>query len=117
LTNESTAIRTLVKTQGAPQIGDANLQRPKGHAVSVAGDVEVLVGLVGLVEPEKERDRITRQSKKLDKDIEGLDKRLSSKGFVDRAPPEVVTEARALLESLKGQRERLGSALQFLDEL
>jgi valyl-tRNA synthetase len=98
-------------------VGDESLARPQGYVVSVAGDVEVLVGLIGLVEPDKERDRITRQIKKLDKDIDGLDKRLGNPKFADKAPPEVVTEAKTLLESLKAQRERLVGALAFLGEL
>jgi valyl-tRNA synthetase len=88
-----------------------------GYVVSVAGDVEVLIGLIGLVEPEHERDRITRQVKKLDKDVDGLDKRLGNPKFADKAPPEVVAEARTLLLSLKAQRERLVTALEFVDEL
>jgi valyl-tRNA synthetase len=117
LNSELTAIQTLVKTEGPPTLGDRSLARPKGYAVSVADDVEVLVGLLGLVEASKERERLDRQIKKIDKDKEGLEKRLSSSGFVDRAPPEVVTEARAQVEALGDQRDRLTAALEFLGEL
>jgi valyl-tRNA synthetase len=117
LEQQKRAVTTLVKTKGAPVIGDESLARPQGYVVSVAGDVEVLVGLIGLVEPDKERDRITRQLKKLDKDIDGLQKRLGNPKFADKAPPEVVAEARAQLESLKAQRQRLLEALEFLGEL
>jgi valyl-tRNA synthetase len=85
--------------------------------VSVAGDVEVLVGLAGLVDPAKEAERVERGVKKLDKDIAVLEKRLASENFVKNAPPEVVAEARALLEQLKRQKERLLEAKALVKEL
>ena len=83
-------------------------------ARSIAGDVEVLVGLAGLVDAKKENERIERGVKKLDKDIAVLEKRLSSENFVKNAPPDVVAEARAQLEQQKRQRERLLEALPVL---
>ncbi|HEX6272476.1 MAG TPA: valine--tRNA ligase [Polyangiaceae bacterium] len=107
----------LVGTDGAPRVAAPGGARPRGTIVSVAGDVEVLVGLAGLVDPKKEKERIERGVKKLDKDIEVLEKRLGGEKFVKNAPPEVVAEARALLEQLKRQRERLLEAMSFVDEL
>ena len=85
--------------------------------LTVAGDVEVLVGLVGLVDAAHEEDRIQRSIKKIDKDIESLDKRLGNKSFVDKAPPEVVAEAREQLEGLRRQKARLLEGLSLVDEL
>jgi valyl-tRNA synthetase len=79
--------------------------------------VEVLVGLRGLVEPAKERERIERQLKKGEKDIAVLEKRLSNQNFVANAPPEVVTEANQQLEQLRRQKVRLAEALTLVGEL
>jgi valyl-tRNA synthetase len=110
-------ISFLVGTEGAPGVSTPSAERPRGSVVSVAGDVEVLVGLAGLVDPAKEAERIERADKKLDKDIAVLEKRLASENFVKNAPPEVVAEARALLEQLKRQKERLLEAKELLKEL
>ena len=58
-----------------------------------------------------------RRKKKLEKDIVGLEKRLANKGFVDKAPPEVVAEAREQLEGLKRQKARLEEARELAKEL
>jgi len=107
----------LVGTEGPPRVSAPSPERPRGSVVSVAGDVEVLVGLAGLVDPAKEAERIERAEKKLEKDIAVLEKRLASENFVKNAPPEVVAEARALLEQLKRQKERLLEARDLVKEL
>jgi valyl-tRNA synthetase len=117
LANEERLITFLVKTEGAPVIEAPGGERPKGYVLSVAGDVEVLVGLVGLVDAAHERDRIARSLKKLAKDIESLDKRLSNQSFLEKAPPEVVTEAREQLEGLRRQTARLEEGLSLAAEL
>ena len=117
LSAQSALLEFLVRTDGNPSIEPAGGPRPSGYVMSVAGEVEVLVGLKGLVEPEKEKERIERTIKKLDKDIQGLDKRLANKNFVAKAPPEVVAEAKEQLDALKRQKERLGEALGLVDEL
>ena len=85
--------------------------------MSVAGPVEVLVGLKGLVEGAREAERVTREIKKVEKDIGVTEKKLSSPNFVDKAPPEVVAETRVNLENLKRKRVQLDDALKLADEL
>jgi valyl-tRNA synthetase len=117
LRRESAAIEFLVKTDGAPVLGAPGGERPRGSVVSVAGDIEVLVGLRGLVDPAKEKERITRALKKVEKDLAVLDKRLANPHFIANAPPEVVLEVRSQKEQLERQRERLLEALALVSEL
>jgi valyl-tRNA synthetase len=117
LAREARYIESLVGSEGAPVIAEPGGVRPRGALVAMAGDVEVLVGLRGLVEAGKERERIERQLKKGDKDIGVLEKRLSNQNFVANAPAEVVTEANAQLEQLRRQKVRLAEALELVGEL
>ncbi|HEY6562527.1 MAG TPA: valine--tRNA ligase [Polyangiaceae bacterium] len=117
LVRESRTIATLVKTEGEPIVEAPGGERPRGFVVSAVSDGEVLVGLAGLVEPAKEEERIQRDLKRIDKDIAVLEKRLANPSFVDKAPPEVVQEARALLEDLRQQKDRLLEAKKLVDEL
>jgi valyl-tRNA synthetase len=117
LAREARSIETLVGTDGAVVIAEPGAARPRGALVAVAGDLEVLVGLRGLVEPAKERERIERQLKKTDKDIVVLEKRLSNQNFVANAPPEVVSESNVQLEQLRRQKTRLAEAFGLVDEL
>ncbi len=117
LESEQRLIQFLVKTEGAPVVEAAGGPRPRGSVLSVAGDVGVLVGLLGLVDADHEATRIEREIKKVDKDIAGLDQRLKNPKFVEKAPPEVVSEAREQLDALKRQRVHLDEARTLVAEL
>jgi valyl-tRNA synthetase len=117
LASERVTIKTLVKTQGEPVIEPAGGGRPKGSVMSVAGDVEVMVGLRGLVEADKETSRVEREIKKVDKDLAALEKKLGAASFVEKAPAHVVKETREQLEALQRTRGRLEEALGLAREL
>jgi valyl-tRNA synthetase len=117
LERQSASIGFLVGTEGPPVVAPTGGPRPPGTVMDVAGDVEVLVELRGLVEPHKEKERVERSLKSVDKDIDVMKKRLSNQKFVANAPPEVVAQAREQLEKLERQRERLLEARKLVDEL
>jgi valyl-tRNA synthetase len=117
LTAEARAIEFLVGTEGSLVVAAPGGARPRGSVLDVAGDVEVLVGLKGLVEPAKEKERVERERKRVEKDIGVMTKRLANQNFIANAPPEVVTEAREGLARLERQLSRLSEALALVDEL
>ncbi len=117
LEQEAQAIVTLVKTAGAPLVEEALGERPAGYVLSVSGEVEVLVGLRGLVDPQKEAERLSKRLVKLDKDIALLTKRLDNPKFAEKAPVEVVAEVREQRESFLRQRDKLQEAQRLVAEL
>ena len=117
LEEQSRFFAFLVRTDGPPLVADAGGERPKGAVLTVAGDIDVLVHLRGLVDPEKEAERIKRKLKKIEKDVEIMEKRLKNAKFLENAPPEVVTEANAQLLALKREHEHLSESLKLVDEL
>jgi valyl-tRNA synthetase len=121
LRSHAEAIGTLLKTQGPPMFEATGGARAPGTAVgmvaSAQGAIEVLVPLKGLVTAEAERERIARNLKKIDKDLAALEKKLGSPGFVDRAPKEVVDEARQQRQALIESKARLEAALELAKEL
>jgi len=114
-------IKRLTNCKDAPAFAAAGGERPKGHTMSVVptagGAIEVLVGLKGLVDPKHERERIEREIKKCEKDLGAIDKKLSSPNFTDKAPKEVVVEARTQKQSMQDALLRLKEALALVDEL
>ncbi|KAJ8601654.1 hypothetical protein CTAYLR_009832 [Chrysophaeum taylorii] len=62
----------------------------------------------------KEIDRLDRQLAKLQKDIGGLETRLANPGFVDKAPPAVVSEAKDTLRDKLEQRQAILDAIADL---
>ncbi len=121
LREHAESIRFIVKTAGAPSYEASGAAREAGWTLAVVpsaqGPIEVLVGLKGLVDPGDERARIDRETKKIDKDLAAIDKKLGSPGFVDRAPQEVIDEARAQRQSLLDARARLEAARKLVEEL
>jgi valyl-tRNA synthetase len=115
------AIRLLARTAGAPVFEASGGARDRGTAVSVVasahGPIEVLVTLKGLVDPKDELARIERELKKLEKDLGALEKKLASAGFVDRAPAEVVSDARTQRATMIDARTRLEESRKRVDEL
>jgi valyl-tRNA synthetase len=69
----------------------------------VQDGVEAYLPLSGPIDVEKERQRLEKQSTKLAKEIEKLAGWLNARGFVDKAPPDVVVMARAELAELEDQ--------------
>lgn len=80
----------------------------------VEDGVEVYLPQSGLVDVEKERLRLGKQAEKLRKAMEGIQSRLQSAGFVDRAPAHLVAETRGNLRDLE---EQLRVVQQSLDAL
>jgi len=114
---EARSIEFLVGTAGRVVVAAPGGARPAGTVLEVTGDVEVLVGLRGLVDKTKEKERIDRGLKSVEKDIGVMTKRLENKNFIANAPPEVVAEAKQQLAQLERQRARLDEARGLVDEL
>jgi len=114
-------VTALVKIEGAATVEKAGGERPQGATTAVVpsdlGAVEVLVGLKGLVTADQQLARIERDLARIEKDIAALEKKLANKGFTDRAPPEVVAEAKAQLASLIEAKARLEEAKKLAAEL
>jgi valyl-tRNA synthetase len=117
LNEQSRFIAFLVRSEGAPAVTDIGGERPKGAVLTVAGEVDVLVNLRGLVDPGKERERVERKLKKIQKDLEVMEKRLTNANFIKNAPPEVVVEANAQKATLEREQLNLSDSLKWVDEL
>jgi valyl-tRNA synthetase len=115
------AVRLLARTAGDPLFEAPGGARDPGTTVSVVasahGPVEVLVTLKGLVDPKDEIARIERELKKLEKDLGALEKKLASPGFVHRAPPDVVLDARQQRATMIDAMARLEESRKLVDEL
>jgi valyl-tRNA synthetase len=82
----------------------------------VQDGVEAYLPLSGLIDPEKERLRLQKQSEKLSKEIKKLSGMLQSKGFVDKAPPAVVEKTKGELAELEDQAAKIESSLAALPQ-
>ena len=92
------------------------LDAPKASAKAVTNDASIAVPLEGLIDFEKERERLSNQIAKLTDEKSRLDTQLSNRSFVDRAPAEKVNALRDRTDELSGQIATLQNNLLALQE-
>ena len=80
----------------------------------VEEQIEAFLPLAELLDADKERARLTKQQVGLQGDVDKLEQRLVSPGFVDKAPPELVTKAQEELRELQQQLETVQSSIAQL---
>jgi len=106
----------LLKTLGnIEEIAIVNEKPQKTATAYVEESVEVYVDLGGLIDFEKEKERLKQNMEKIKKEIDRLEKKLSNKDFLEKAPEEVVEETKERLESNRERLERLESILKDLE--
>jgi valyl-tRNA synthetase len=97
-----------VRRSGASFSGEFSLDN---IATALAGDVEVMVPLEGLVDPGAEREKLEKELAKLKKDYDFLVKKHSNPTFIERAPLEVLDKDRARMAELKAGIDKIELAL------
>jgi len=75
------------------------------HGVSLG--IQVILPLAGLIDLDKERERLNKEILKLEKEMKGLQARLENPNFRNRAPQDVVTEVETQLANLQFQTQTL----------
>jgi valyl-tRNA synthetase len=81
-----------------------DVERPAEAATQVAGDVEILLPLAGLIDVAEEQKRLEKEIAKVEKDVAMFSKKLSNEAFLAKAPPEVLDKDR---NKLREARDKL----------
>jgi valyl-tRNA synthetase len=93
-------------------------QNPSDYVNAIVADgVEVFLSLAGLADPAKESKRLKKQAEKLEKDLNGLNGRLSSEAFLSKARPDVVEKAQAEAKELSEQLAAVQARLKVMTGL
>jgi valyl-tRNA synthetase len=94
----------------------ATLDVPKASARAViTGGAENAIPLEGLIDFDKERERLQNQLGKLGVEMQRLTGQLSNANFVERAPAEKVQELRERQVEIEQQTKILNANLEALD--
>jgi valyl-tRNA synthetase len=88
------------------------IERPEDVATQVAGNVEVLIPLSGLIDLEEEATRLKKEIEKIQKDVDFFTRKLGNEKFVQNAPPEVLEKDRAKLSAAQQKCEILTQGLE-----
>ena len=110
-------IQTLTKSSEV-FIFKPNAVDKKEFAKSFSGiisDLEVYLPFQDFVNIDALKERLNKDLKKVTIELENLNKRLSNKNFVDKAPKDIVDECRFKLNEGSVQKERITKKLELLN--
>lgn len=86
-------------------------------ATALVGQMEILVPMAGLIDKDAEIARLTKESSKLQQDIERTEAKLGNAAFVEKAPAEVVENERKRVAENKIAVEKLREQIQKISAL
>jgi valyl-tRNA synthetase len=96
---------------------ESNVPKPVASATALFGQIQVHVLLKGLLDFEEERKRLNKEIHKIEKEIQISEKKLSNKGFLEKAPKEIVAEVREKAKKLSQKFVRLKENLSFFENV
>ena len=91
-------------------VADANTPTPDGSIEVVTHAARVLMPLAELVDFEKELARIAKEKASAEKQLAGIENKLSNQGFIAKAPEAVVNGAREDAAKLRALIEKLDAS-------
>lgn len=89
---------------------------PQKAISCVVKGAEIFVPMEGLVDADKEIARLNKEYKELQQEIERSDKKLSNKGFIQKAPADVVEKERLKLKDYREMLEKVEKRLKLFKE-
>ena len=88
---------------------------PAGSIQDVVGEATIVLPLADVIDLEQERARLQKEIDRADGEIAKIDKKLSNRGFIAKAPADVVEENRERREEAEQARAKLAEALKRLE--
>ncbi|MBT5363850.1 MAG: valine--tRNA ligase, partial [Candidatus Marinimicrobia bacterium] len=91
-----------------------SIDKPSQSATVVVDGMEIFILLGGLVDLEKEKARMEKRIKEIERLISGINGKLSNENFVNRAPDQVIAKERSNLIKLTDEFEKVMANLEML---
>ena len=92
------------------------IQKPSSSATAVVGEIEIYVPLAGLIDVEKEKDRLTKSLEKAIADLERINVRLSDESFLSKAPENIINKERERKADIEALKIKLEKNLEMLGD-
>ncbi len=94
-----------------------NGEKPENAMAAVVTGIEVYLPLAGLIDVEKETQRLSKEVAAMEKDLQRAGGKLNNAGFLAKAPEDVIAKERAKYEELSGKIEAVKKRMAYLAEL
>ena len=86
-------------------------------ATALAGNMEILIPMAGLIDVEQELARLDKEAEKLNKDFQRISGKLNNPNFTDKAPEAVVEKEKGKLADVESTLKKIEEQRQQLKEL
>ncbi len=112
LESESSALQLLARVSNVSLGG--SMSGAGAHGVLVNG-TELFIPLEGVIDLDREMERLRGEIQRLDGQLLGTRKKLENRGFLEKAPEEVVAREREKADSFQEQMEKLQEKLHAFE--
>ena len=76
--------------------------------------LKIFIPLEGLIDIEEEKKRLNRKYEKILNEITSMNNRLSSEGFINKAPSDVVDELKSKCKNAEFDKKRIEEQIKML---
>ncbi len=90
---------------------------PEASATSVVGSTTIYVSLKGVIDFEKEQNRLEKEIAKITKELVSVSKRLNNESFLDKAPEAVIEKVKEQKKNLEIKNDKLKDNLNRIREM
>jgi valyl-tRNA synthetase len=84
-----------------------NDQQIPESAMSLVGEMKILIPMAGLIDKEAELIRLEKEIQKITKDLPRMESKLSNASFIDKAPVDVIEKEKVKLASVRSMLNNL----------
>lgn len=92
-------------------------EKPNDAGTYIYQDIEMYVPLKGLVDVEKEREKLGRERNKIEKSLKQINGKLGNKKFLANAPAAIVEKEKGKQAELEAKLEKVADAEKRLAEI
>jgi len=103
-------------TNASNVVVEPEIQKPSSSATAVVSSgVEIYVPLEGLIDIDKEKERLTKNLDKAIADLERITKRLADEAFISKAPENIIFKERERKSEVEALKAKLEKNLEMLE--
>ena len=103
-------------TNASKVVIEKSITKPASSATAViSGGVEIYVPLAGLIDIDKEKERLTKNLDKAIADIGRLNKRLADEAFISKAPENIIAKEKDRKAEIEALKDKLEKNLKMLE--
>ncbi|HEX38296.1 MAG TPA: valine--tRNA ligase [Candidatus Cloacimonetes bacterium] len=106
-------IKVMAKVEDM-YIGDDTI-KPEKSTTTVVDDIEIYMPLEGLIDLEKERERLLKKLSKVEISLKKCVGKLNNQNFIENAPETIIQQERERQEQLENTIEKIKANISFLD--